>query len=121
MRRAAFASAAFVATAIFAPFAWSHGGTFRDPGGAVPPPLREPGDPDPTPPPPPGPTSGGVPCPPENPPPPPAGAPTSPPPPRPAVTPGSETPRGRAAGYGYENWTFWWGRNADPILRLKPS
>ena len=120
---------AFVATVAFAVCfvgvertALGHGGQYRNPGGGVPPGLRPPGDP--TPPPPPPVTQ----------PPPPVTEPGTPPPATPPTTPPGTPPATPITGLGdpaarptrsptqaYDNWTYWWVYNKEPILRLKEA
>src|SRR5947208_2821728 len=104
-------AASLMGLVAFAPGALAHGGQFRGPGGAVPPGLREPGDPTPPPPPPP------------SRPPPPVTTPSQPPPPMPPITtPGDGPPTpGKKSPTSFDQWVFWWNNNNDDILHLKES
>ncbi len=129
--RLSIACGALLAVTLLAATAVGHGGTYRGPGGQVPPSGRTPQDPTPPPTQNPG-TSGG-----------PGPAPTTPgttPTPTPGITGGRPLgdPRsapapngtGRATGVtpalrkrtstlGYERWEFWWAHNQDRFLRIK--
>ncbi|MCP5069547.1 MAG: HEAT repeat domain-containing protein [bacterium] len=104
----------------------AHGGSFRGPGGGVPPDLREPGDPSPPPPPPPSPRPGPDVTPP-TPVPPSTGGRVGPiTPPTVPNSNGGQPQNGqrsgpRAASLDYTNWRFWWGYNQDAILGLKDA
>lgn len=102
--------------------AWSHGGQYRGPGGAVPPGLREPFDPPPAPPPPVSPPVTDTPV-------------TEPPsggrdPISPGGTPGpglttpgqgGNTRTGAKSSLGMDSWMFWYEMNKAPLQNLKRS
>ncbi|MFV1959473.1 MAG: HEAT repeat domain-containing protein, partial [Planctomycetota bacterium] len=127
MQRILLLSAAFLLAVgvlvVFAPSAQAHGGQFRGPGDSVPPGLREPSDPTPPPPPPPsGPPSSPTPVTPTPNTPPPS-APTTPTGGPPTTTGPTTGPNQRPRGpqTSFEDWTFWYHNNKDPIENLKKS
>jgi HEAT repeat protein len=118
-------AAAGIAALALAPTAFAHGGQYRQPGGGVPPGLREPSDPTPPPPPPPS-TPPPTTTPPDSPAPPPPSGPVTPstPPVAPPSTPTTDNPNqpgGKKPQTSYEQWIFWWNYNSDEILQVKDS
>ncbi len=120
MFRPLLAASSFALLSLLPAVALAHGGTFRGPGGAIPPLLRPPTDPTPPPPPPP---TGGPPV--TNPdpmPPPTNGTPVQPQPPPPITEPGGGAPsRPRKPSITQDSWVYWWAENSAEILRLKEA
>ncbi|MCA9314119.1 MAG: hypothetical protein R3F05_07965 [Planctomycetota bacterium] len=125
MRKTFWAPLALAALLVHLPTpAWSHGGQFKHPPGAVDPGQRLPTDPPPPPPPPPTqpPTTGGD----DSDGKPPKAGPTTPPPggATPPTTGGSGlggSTRGRGATMSFDDWVFWYAYNRATIENLKEA
>ena len=121
MKLLAWLTACVLALTGSASDAFAHGGQYVNPGGGLPPGLRDPGDQPPPPPPPPPPVTDSGDDGPKAPPQPPSRTPPSAPPITGGPTLPGTGPARRTPSLDYTSWIFWYAQNGPQIENVKES